>query len=220
MGTGLRAVVLEPVVLRGKGFEIGAGTLGNVVVLVFRGGEAVDPLLLSSFNSENEAEVDLLFQISGRGGDEFCSRNPPFSIGSGVFVKFRGYESFAGVRGGGGVGGEVGPDSRVVEESIVEVLISEVLREIVGVAVATVVADGDAIDKEGVTGNNGEVVTLAKAADSAFCSAVIPNGRLGIAGGLSKARLSAGEGAGGSGELSLVEVVERAGDRKLERSTC
>lgn len=216
----MRAVEFVPAVLRGSGFEIEAGTLGNVVFFVFRGGEAVDPLLFSSFNSENEAEVDLLFQISGRGGDEFCSRNPSFTKGSGVFVKLRGYESLAGVRGGGGVGGEIGNDSSVVEESIVEVLISEVLREIVGVAVATVVADGDAIDREGVTGNNGEVVARAKAADSAFCSAVIPSGRLGIAGGLSKARLSAGEGAGGRGELSLVEVVESPGERELERSTC
>jgi hypothetical protein len=142
-------------------------------------------------------------------------------------LTFLWYWSFAGA-GGGGVGGEVGADSRVVDESMVEVLISEVVREIDGVVAAvTLVATGEVIDKEGVTGREGEVVALAKAADNAFCSAVMPNGRLGIAGGLSKERFRAGdgvggrgEGAGGRGELSLVEVVERAGDLDADRSTC
>ena len=111
--------------------------------------------------------------------------------------------------------------SSVLDESIVEVLSSEVVREIDGVvAVASVVAIGDMTNKEGVTGPRGDVVALARAADSAFCSAVIPKGRLGIAGGFSNDLFRAGDGAGGRGELSFVEVVERAGDRAEERSIC
>ena len=92
---------------------------------------------------------------------------------------------------------------------MVEVLISDVLLETVGV-VATVTIGVVAVGE--VTETEGEVAALAKAADRAFCSAVIPSGRRGIAGGLSRERFIAGERAEGRGELSFVEVVESAGD--------
>lgn len=76
-GTGLRGGGLLPVILRGSG---GRGAWGSS----FCGAEAVEPLLFESLSSLKVAELDLLLQISGRGGDELCRRKP--SLGGGVFV--------------------------------------------------------------------------------------------------------------------------------------
>ena len=91
----MRALVFVPDVLRGRGL-IEAGKDGSVLSFFVRGGEAVEPLLFSSLSSENDADVDLLFQISGRGGEAFCSRKPSVKTGSGVFL-CDAYWSFAGV---------------------------------------------------------------------------------------------------------------------------